>query len=91
MQHFTSSNNHFQLEIVLCMLKSCSLIPPFELSDVTNQDRHLLERIFPLLTNDLEDHETSDENASSFPIISLTGSITCPNSIESMIFSNRHY
>ena len=69
----------------MCMLKSCSLSPYFALSDVPGQDLHLLEFIFPLLTNDLEDHDPSDENASSLPRLPLTGSITCPNSIEIMI------
>ena len=39
----------------------------------------------PLLTNDLEDHEPSDENVSRLLILLLTESITYTNSIESMI------
>ena len=85
MQHFSSCDNNYQLRIVLCMLRSCGLSPPFAFSDVTNRDLCLLDHIFPLLTNGLEDHGNSDENASSLPIISLTGPITFPNSIESII------
>ena len=33
-QHFVSSDNHRQLEIVLRMLKSCGLSPSFTFSDV---------------------------------------------------------
>ena len=85
MQHFASSDNHNWLEIVLHMLKCCGLGPSFALSYVTGRYRHLLERKFLFLTNYLEYHEPSDENASSLPILPLTGSITCPNSIEIMI------
>ena len=90
MQHFASSNNNNQLKIVLHVLNSCGLSSSFALSDVPDQYCHLLERIFPLLTNCLEDHEPSDENSGSFSIPPLTGSITRPNSIESIIFRNRH-
>ena len=67
------------------MLKSCGPSPPFALCDVTNQYRHLLERIFTLITIDLEDHEPSDDNSSRVLILRLTGYITFPNSIEIMI------
>ena len=53
MQHFASSYNHCQLEIVLRMLKICSLSHSFVFYDVINQDCHLIEHIFPLITNDL--------------------------------------
>ena len=82
---FASSDNHRHLEIVLFMLKFCGLSPSFALFYVTDQDRHLLERIFPLLTNNLKYHEPSSENVIIFPILPLYGSITFPNSIESMI------
>ena len=39
----------------------------------------------PLLTTDLEYHEPSDDNASILPMLPLTGYITLPNSIESMV------
>ena len=85
MQHFSSSDHHRQLEIVLRRLKSCDLRPSFAFSNIPDQDRHLLERIFLSLITNLECHEPSDENTSSLPILPLTGSITCPSSIESMI------
>ena len=85
MQHFASSDNHRRLEIVLHMLKFCSLSPSFALSYVTGRYRHLLECILLSLTNYLEDHEPSDENVSSLLIILLNVSITFPNSIESII------
>ena len=72
------------VSLKLCYV-SCGLSPSFVFSDVPNQFCHLLERIFPSITNGFEDHEPSDENASSLPILPLTGSITCPNSIEIMI------
>ena len=53
MQYFSSSDNHRQLEIVIHMLKTCSLSPSIAFSDVPDQYRHLLDRIFPLLTTDL--------------------------------------
>ena len=69
MQHFASFDINNQIEIVLRMLKSCGLRPSFEFSDFPDQYCHLLERIFPFLTNYLEDHEPSDDNASSLPIL----------------------
>ena len=76
MQHFSSSDNDHQLKIVLCIFKICGLSLSFAFYDAPDQDCHLLELIFPLLTNDLEYHEPSDGNASRLEIIPLTGSIT---------------
>ena len=76
MQHFASSNNNNQLKIVLHVLNSCGLSSSFALSDVPDQDSHLLERIFTLLTTYLEDHETSYDNTSCLLMLPLTGSIT---------------
>ena len=85
MQHFTSSDNRRQLKIVLCMLKSCGLIPSFALFDVLDQYCHLLDRIFTSHKTYLEYNEPYDQNPSSLPILPITGSIICPNSIEIII------
>ena len=74
-----------RLKLCYVCLKVVDLAPPFALCDVTNQYRHLLERIFTLITIDLEDHEPSDDNSSRVLILRLTGYITFPNSIEIMI------
>ena len=42
-QHFASSENYRQLEVVIRILKICGLSPSFAFSDVLDKDHHLLK------------------------------------------------
>eukprot|EP00978_Attheya_sp_CCMP212_P024800 scaffold78540_cov53-Attheya_sp.AAC.1 len=84
LQHFASSDNHRQLEMVLEALKECGLRPKFASTDVPNRDKVLLEKVFESLRENVKESDTS-EDTGGLDILPIDGEVICPRSLQAMI------
>jgi hypothetical protein len=81
-QHFESSDNHRQLEVVLETLHRQGLNPSIVFTDVPGRDRNLLERIFPMLTEGIREVDFQVDNDEGLDALELRGKIQYVQKLE---------